>query len=338
MTVSNAYSRPDQLSPALRDRILAVAEGLGYAGPDPVARTLSRGQTGSVGLVVDYPLTLALTDPATLQLLHGVAAGCEEREMGLSLVPRIAGRDTELVHTALVDGLVVYSLPADDPRLEAVRARRLPYVLIDHEPVDGVQVVNVDDRGGARSQVEHLLALGHRRFGIALPWDTAGEIGPDAERSLRGYRAGSERLGGWREAIEAAGLDWSAVPAATGPALDRQTGRVAGARLLDRADRPTAIVAFADVVALGVMDAAAERGISVPGELSVIGFDDVIDASISEPPLSTIRQPHAEKGAAAIRLLLDGGPSDHVLLPTELVVRSSTAPAPAPRKGVASCS
>jgi len=79
MTVSNAFNRPDQLSAELRERILATAHELGYAGPDPVARTLSRGRTGSVGLVVDYPLTMAFSDPATVQLLHGVAAGCEER-------------------------------------------------------------------------------------------------------------------------------------------------------------------------------------------------------------------------------------------------------------------
>ena len=97
MTVSNAYNRPDQLSPALRARILATAAELGYAGPDPVARTLSRGRTGSVGLVFDYPLTVALTDPATVELLHGVAAGCEQRERALSLVPRIAGHDAALV-------------------------------------------------------------------------------------------------------------------------------------------------------------------------------------------------------------------------------------------------
>ncbi|HEX2410559.1 MAG TPA: LacI family DNA-binding transcriptional regulator, partial [Solirubrobacteraceae bacterium] len=79
MTVSNAYNRPDQLSPELRDRVFAVAEELGYSGPNPVARTLSRGETGSIGLVLDYPLTLALTDPAAQAFVHGVAAGTEER-------------------------------------------------------------------------------------------------------------------------------------------------------------------------------------------------------------------------------------------------------------------
>src|SRR5215213_6637964 len=97
MTVSNAYNRPDQLSPALRERILDTARELGYGGPDPVARTLSRGETGSVGVVLDYPLTRAFTDSATVQFLHGVAAGCETAARGMALVPRIEGRDAALV-------------------------------------------------------------------------------------------------------------------------------------------------------------------------------------------------------------------------------------------------
>ena len=134
MTISNAYNRPDQLSPELRERILAAAHELGYSGPNPVARTLSRGRASAIGFVLDYPLTRAFTDPATMQLLQGVAGGCEERGLGLSLVPKIEGRDAALVQSALVDGFVVFCTREDDPRVVAVRERRLPYVLIDYAP------------------------------------------------------------------------------------------------------------------------------------------------------------------------------------------------------------
>src|SRR3712207_4768610 len=150
MTVSNAYNRPDQLSPALRERVLAAAAALGYSGPNPVARTLSRGETGSVGLVLDYPLTSAFSDPATVGFLQGVAAGCEERAVGLSLVPKIEGRGAALVQSALVDGFVLYCTPEEDPRHQAVIERRLPYVLVDYEPGAGRRSVNIDDRGAAR--------------------------------------------------------------------------------------------------------------------------------------------------------------------------------------------
>jgi DNA-binding LacI/PurR family transcriptional regulator len=327
MTVSNAFNRPDQLSPELRERVLAAARELGYAGPNPVARTLSRGETGSVGLVFDYRLTVALADPATVELLHGVAAGCEEREKGLSLVPRIAGRDTALIHQALVDGFVLYCVAEDDPRLRAVRERHLPYVLIDLPPVPGVRRVNIDDRGAARSMAEHLLALGHRRFAVVLGWDSPARTAAEAAALARFY-VDSERLAGWREALEAGGIDWQGVRAASAPGFDRETGRVAGGRLLDADEPPTAVVTISDPLALGVIDAAVERGVDVPGRLSVVGFDDVPAAALSTCPLTTVSQPNAGKGEAAVRLLLDEGPDAGVLLPTKLVVRSSTAPAP----------
>ena len=327
MTVSNAYNRPDQLSPELRERVLAVAAELGYSGPDPVARTLSRGQTGSVGLVVDYPLTIAFTDPGTVQFLHGVAAGCEQQARGLTLVPRIEGGSAVLVQNALVDGFVLYCVSPSDPRMDAVLARRLPYVRVDFDPEPGMVDVNIDDEAGARLVAEHLTALGHRRFGIALPHLHPGDTGPEA-RAVAWHHVTRSRLDGWRGGLEAAGIDWSTVPVATGPDKLREAGRVAGARLLDRADRPTAIIALSDVLALGILEAAAERGISVPAELSVAGFDDVPEAAAADPPLTTIRQPHQLKGSEAVRLLLEGPAAESVLLPIELVVRASTAPAP----------
>src|SRR4051794_17681890 len=171
MTVSNAFNRPDQLSPELRERVLAKARELGYGGPDPGARALSRGRTGSIGVVLDAPLTLAFSDPAAVQLLHGMATVCEERELAMALVPRIPGRDAAIVQSALVDGFVVYCMSDEDARLDAIRERRMPYVLIDHDPSTGDLTVNIDDRKAARATADHLTALGHRDFGVVLGWD-----------------------------------------------------------------------------------------------------------------------------------------------------------------------
>jgi DNA-binding LacI/PurR family transcriptional regulator len=337
MTVSNAYNRPDQLSPALREKILETAKELGYGGPDPVARTLKRGETGSVGVVLDYALTNAFTDSATVEFLHGVAAGCEAEARGLSLVPRISGKDALLVGSALVDGFVVYCVPEDDPRWDAIRSRKLPFVRVDFDPDPTLPSVNIDDEGAARRIAEHLLALGHRRFGIVLSQDEPGETALDAQRNVV-YHVEAARLAGWRTALEAAGVDWSTVPVAGAPGKDNAVRRdpydlrrgrtLAGATLLDRADRPTAILALSDQLALGVLAAAEERGIDVPGQLSVAGFDDIPEAAVSTPTLTTVRQPHHRKGAEAVRLLLDGGAAQQVLLPTELVIRASTGPAP----------
>jgi DNA-binding LacI/PurR family transcriptional regulator len=327
MTVSNAYNKPDQLSPELRERVMEAAARLGYSGPNPVARTLSRGTTGSIGLVLDYPLTIAFADPGTVQFLHGVAAGCEDEGLGLTLVPRIEGGGAALIQNALVDGFVLYCVHPGDPRMDAILARKLPYVRVDFDTEPGMLDVNIDDEGGARMVAEHLTALGHRRIAIALPHDAPGASGPEALEAAW-HHVTRSRLAGWRAGLEAAGIDWSTVPVATGPDKLREAGRIAGGRLLDRADRPTAIIALSDVLAIGILEAAAERGIAVPGDLSVAGFDDVPEAATSSPPLTTIRQPHRRKGSEAVRLLLEGPEAESILLPIELVVRASTAPAP----------
>src|SRR3954453_22448741 len=144
MTVSNAFNRPDQLSPELRSKVLAKAQELGYSGPNPVARTLSRGRTGSIGVILDAPLTLAFSDPAAVQMLHGVAAVCEEHQLGLWLVPN---GDGAVIQNALVDGFVIYCVPDDDARLDTIAERRLPFSLIDNSPGRAEFQVNIDDRG-----------------------------------------------------------------------------------------------------------------------------------------------------------------------------------------------
>ena len=321
MTVSNAFNRPDQLSPGLRERVLAAARELGYHGPNPIARTLSGGQTGALGMVFDYSLTAAFTDPATAPLLLGVAAECEERSLGLTLVPLLEGADDRHVRAALVDGFILYCVTEHDARLRAVRERGLPYVLVDHEPdPEGAPRVNIDDHGASRAVAEHVLGLGHRRVGLVLGWDHQPRTLAEAQEQSS-YFVGAERLAGWRSA----GLD-AATPVASGPGHGRQAGRVAGHRLLDLPEPPTAVIALSDLLALGVMEAAAERGLGVPSDLSVVGFDDIPAAAEASPPLTTVRQPHTEKGAAAVRLLLDPDDRESVLLPAELVIRSTTAP------------
>ena len=327
MTVSNAFNRPDQLSPELRERVLAKAQELGYGGPDPQARALSRGRTGSIGVILDAPLTLAFSDPAAVELLHGVATVCEQQELGMSLVPRIAGRDAELVKTALVDGFVVYCMGDDDPRRAAMIERHLPYALIDDHPDSADLTVNIDDRGAAYATVDHLTALGHRRFGIVLGWDNPH---PTAEQALEAmqYHVDRQRLSAaGATASRPRGSPGATSPSRAPPGSIRRTGRAAGGKLLDRADRPTAIVCTSDEMALGVLQAARDRGVSVPTQLSVTGFDDIPEAV--HAGLTTVRQPHQEKGAAALGLLLDKATSKaSVLLPTEFVPRSTTAPTP----------
>ena len=267
-TVSNAYNRPDQLSPTLRERVLSAARDLGYTGPDPVARSLRRGKAGSLGLVFDARLRYIFDDPAAVLFLSGVAAGCEEQGTGLALVPQLPEGAAELVRSALVDGYVMFCTPENDERLEAVRARGLPYVLVDFSPyVDGPRV-NIDDRGGAaRRRPAPASTSATGASGSSCPTRTARPTPPTATAISDPTRTEDrtrwrcfiryERLLGWRDPIVAAGIDWAGVPVGSSPESDAESGYRAAAPLLDRADRPTAIICLSDVLAFGVLRAAA---------------------------------------------------------------------------------
>jgi DNA-binding LacI/PurR family transcriptional regulator len=164
-------------------------------------------------------------------------------------------------------------------------------------------------------------------FGIVMPDVGGATTVTDALRAAQRHVIAA-RLAGWRQAIGAAGVNPDEVAVASSDDGSRQAGRRAAGRLLDRAVRPTAILALSDVLALGVLDAAAERGIAVPDRLSVVGFDDIPEAARATPPLTTITQPHRRKGSEAVRLLLDGEGASNVELPVDLTVRASTGPVP----------
>jgi len=344
MTVSNAYNRPDQLSPALRQRILDAARELGYPGPNPVASTLRRGKSGTLGLAFDDSLSYAFTDPAAIEFMQGIARECERAGVGLLLVPGSPRRSgaLDVIRHAMVDSFAVFCDYEGDERIGVLRERGLPFVLIDSPRLNDAPAVGIDDRGGARQAAQHLLDLGHRRFGIlsfCLNPDTVeGPLAPDWQDQA-GYFVTKERLCGYREALSAAGIAWDSVAVYQVAGVDQTVdndpeddGYRLARFLLDQASRPTAILAMSDELARGVVRAAVERGIRVPRDLSVVGYDDTAQAAHVQPALTTVHQPLAEKGATAARLLL--APSfdvhAHIELPTHLVVRASTAPAPTP--------
>jgi DNA-binding LacI/PurR family transcriptional regulator len=335
-TVSNAYSRPDQLNPELRAKILAVARELGYAGPNPAARTLRKGQSNTIGVIFTESLTFAFSDPAAVWLLRGISEICAERGYTVLLLPAPPGEaDTAgAILDAVVDGFIVYCMPNGDPRLQALERRALRTVMVDESYHEAAAFVGIDDRAGARQVAEHLLALGHRRFGIItdrIKDDDYVGLASVARQRGATFEVNRERLGGYAEALEAAGLDWGQVPVKECFPLSPQTGEREVAELLDRPERPTAIISTSDQLALGVLAAARQRDIDVPGALSVAGFDDIDEAARAHPGLTTIRQPLLEKGRAAARQYFadwSGGPPPPLRLPTELIVRGSTGPTP----------
>jgi DNA-binding LacI/PurR family transcriptional regulator len=351
MTVSNAFSRPAKLSQELRERILAVADDLGYVGPDPAARALARGTTGVVGVLFSTMMRNVFAEEVTTAFLGALADGLSGSGLSLALLTTDDVSDWIPVRDVPMDATLVFTWRADEAAMGWLRKRRLPLVLVDQQPLPGIAAVNVDDRGGARLAAEHLVALGHRRVGIV----TVGMQGPYGLRTgdpvgesstPESYITG-QRILGWREGLSGAGVQPLLVIQPKMPYRPEIDGYAALMMLLDADPGITAVLCFSDRFAAGVLAAAHDRGLIVPDDLSVIGFDDSPVASNSRPALTTVRQDLTRKGHAAAERLIatvkarsalpaelssDSGAAEttdaaeHVVLPVELVVRDSTAP------------
>lgn len=329
MTVSNAFSRPDQLSAELRDRILATAAELGYAGPDPSARALARGRVGAVGVLLTDSLSYAFTDEVATRMLATIAEELGPSGYALTLLTSGAHEDFVPARDVPLDAAIVYSCEPAARSSAWLRDRQLPLVFIDQAPIEGYASVNIDDRGGARAAAQHVVDLGHRRIAVItnlddhpsgpLPDDPGGEVTHNA----------AERLAGCLDVLVPAGIEPLRLNAS---ATSEQEGHHAAQALLSlpAPERPTAVLAFSDRIAAGVIAAALDAGLAVPEDLSVVGYDDAGFAVHLRPALTTVRQDVVAKGVEASRLLLAAiaGETEveRVQLPTELVIRASTAP------------
>ena len=315
-TVSRVFGRPDAVAAATRRRVLEVADELGYA-PNTSARALVRGRTGYLGLLVH---DLANPFYATV----AKAAQLEARRRGLALFCADYGDrpDEELAlareMARHVDGLLLYpSQPADEVLRNAV-GELGPVVLVD-SPVAGVPHVVMSTAEGVDQAVDHLAALGHRGLTYVDAAPTTMFTSLDRRRNVEA-------------SCDRAGLALTAV----GPFFPSFESGVRAADLV-LADGSTAVLAFSDQMALGVVRRLTERGVRVGADVSVVGVDDIWIAAQVTPALTTVRMPCAEAGATATRLLAEaiehdgterGATTSRLVLPTELIVRSSTGPAP----------
>ena len=319
MTVSNAFSRPDQLSAELRARILAAADELGYVGPDPAARALARGRAGSVGMLLNGALSEAFEDQVSAEFVASVADELARR--GLALTVLTPPRDDRFVpaRDVAIDGALVYTCEPRSAGVEWLSRRGLPVVAVDQDLGASVPGVVVDDRGGASLAARHLLDLGHREIGVLA----LGIADEDGELHDSDSYPSRQRLAGWRETLAEAGVE---PVVALAPYEPRGVARDVARQLLESTPL-TAVLCFSDVFAHGVVLAAEELGRSVPGDLSVVGYDDSPLATTSRPSLTTVRQDVTAKGHLAAGMLADllAGREPSQLLPATLVVRDSTA-------------
>jgi LacI family transcriptional regulator len=299
-------------------RVLEAAEQLGYR-PNPIARGLKTNRSYTIGVLIPD-----LTNPLFPPILRGIEDRLEES----GYTPLMANTDNDpereridwhAMRARQVDGIVSATARRDRGLLDELIESGIPVVLVNRRaPESGVPSATADDRQGIRLAVEHLTQLGHRRIAhIAGPLELS---------------TGLDRHEAFHETMGELGLEADPQLVVVTRAFTESEGAKACAELLDRGARPTAIAAANDLIALGCYDVFAERGISCPDEISVVGFNDMPFADRFQPPLTTIRIPHYELGTAAAELMLEnllngGAPPRDIRLEPSLVVRSSTADA-----------
>lgn len=317
-TVSNVMNRPEKVSASVSVRVQAAIDQLGFVRND-AARQLRAGHSSTIGLVV-----LDVRNP----FFTDVARGAEDRaaEDGFSVILGNSDEKTdreatylELFEVQRVHGVLISPLGDITARLRQLRDRGIPAVLVDRTSADtSFSSVSVDDIDGGTLAVEHLIAQGRRRIAF---------IGGPME-----IQQVADRLEGARAAV--AGHPDVSLEVITIDALSVLAGRAAGTRLVSRLaqDRPDAIFAANDMVAMGVLQALMMQGadVRVPEQIALIGYDDIDFASAAVVPLSSIRQPSALIGQTAVEILLEEAadptrPPRQVVFQPELVVRESTA-------------
>lgn len=315
-TVSRVLNDSPDVSPPTRDKVLNAIEALDYT-PNPIARRLSLGKTLTIAVIAPF-----FTRPSVVERLRGIEHVIADSEYDLIVfnVETSSRRDAYFRNVSRrerVDGLIVISLLPRDNDVQRLKQGGTPVVLVDVAHHEFSQVI-INDVEGGKQATQHLLDLGHRNIGFLS----------DYEDSSFYFTANRDRYAGYCQALKATGIPLRPDFTVHGQ-HSRSSAFEMTMRLLELEDRPTAIFATSDTLAIGVLEAAQQSGLAVPRDLSVIGYDDIEIAEYLQ--LTTIRQSLFETGAEGIKLLLeeiDSPPAEptQVLLPTEVVVRETTAP------------
>jgi LacI family transcriptional regulator len=315
-TVSNVLNHPDLVRPLTRARVEAAMEQLGFI-PNGSARQLRAGRSRCLGLVV-----LDVTNPFFTEVARGVEDYAQAAGYAVILCNSDEAQDKErrylrVLEEQRVRGILITPVHGRSPELRRIRDRGTPVVLLDRPGSSAQCSVAVDDRRGGEIAVTYLLGLGHRSIALVN--------GPTAIRQCADRRWGAHR------AVEHAGLDPSKVLTEVPvPAMNPRSGAAAADDLLRDARTATAVFCANDMLALGLLRGLGQAGVGVPGDLALVGYDDIEFAADAAVPLTSVRQPKYQLGRAAAELLLDEAdrPGDHehrrIVFTPELVVRASS--------------
>ena len=306
------------VKPETRQRVLQAMQSLGYQA-NLQARSLAGGKTNVIGVVVRD-----LVGQYTAEIVRGIDDVVAAAGYDLMILTTHQRTNRESTYVSrmvrgLAEGLLLLLPEQLEQYADTLREHRYPYVLLDHRTFTGQdRSIIVANYEGAYAAIQHLINHGHRRIGFI--------------KGTMDIYSAVDRFGGYKQALAENGIPFDPALVRDGNFMHPQ-GFILGGELLDLPERPTAIFASNDMMALGVMDAARARGLSIPADLSLVGFDDIPMVAATHPRLTTVRQPLEEIGRVSAQILLralqdpDVSP-ETVILGTELIVRDSTAPVP----------
>jgi DNA-binding LacI/PurR family transcriptional regulator len=324
------FSKPELVREEVRERVLKVAAELGYAGPSITGRLLRQGKVNAVGVAAIEPLSYFFEDLWARQLLTHISEICDEQGAGVALVSALSGDRVDWnIQSAVVDGFILLCVEGGERLVEITRQRKLPYVALAIGAEDStIPAIGVDNVHGARLAAEHLIELGHRRLAILstqLDDDNVGRVSV-AQMQAAKYSTSRDRAIGYWQAMQSAGIDTEGVPIfETQETIESTFACMEALFAVD--ERPTAVLAMSDKIAMYAVDWLFRNGMTVPGDVSVVGFDGVPEAAVATPKLTTLEQPLAEIAKLAVDAALGGVQVEgRRVLQGRLVVRESTAP------------
>lgn len=313
-TVSRVINGGANVREETRKRVMDVIESVNFQ-PNLAARSLAAGRTNVIGLVIPAGIAAIFSDPWFPQVVNGISKACNSK--GYSVMLWLAEPEyerqmiTRILHSGLLDGVIVSSMSIDDPIIKALHLSKMPFVLIGRHPTLDIVHIDVDNISGGYDATNHLIKLGNKKIGIIT--------GP------QNLIAGLDRFKGYQKALNENNMVLEPDLIVEGD-FSEISGYECGKKLIEH--HPDAIFVSNDTMALGALRAMRDMEINVPDDIAIVGFDDIPNASSSQIPLTTVRQPTQKMGRAAVNTLLDvidhkRGNHQNKIFSTELVIRES---------------
>jgi len=316
-TVSFAFNFPERIGKGMREKILKIAEEEGYI-PDPAARKLSMGRHMSIGFLLPLNIDEIFGNPYTIDVIRGVGRACQNHGYAFTVIPPMKSNINDALRLAMVDGIIAYGSIMDELAFSIIKKRKLPFVMVDGGIGEDYHSVSTDDEKSASMQMELALKSGHRRIAV-LAQHAPGEARNGKDQTER-------RFLGYMKALAPYGMSLRDLTVIRTSTL-RASGHAAATTIKDGGNGITCVIAMSDIQAIGLMQGFRQLGVKVPDDVSVIGFDNIREADLIVPGLTTIGQAGISKGAVAAETLLgliDGkSPQRSIRMSFEPIMRES---------------